>query len=217
MRKSPFISWKTEMPAIVLLGCVAVASALARGFLPEQVATHWNIAGDVDGWSSRAFVVWFFPLITLGVYLLMLSVWRLDPKRDRYNEFRTAYHVTKTMLVAFFSILYAVVLSNGLGYAISVSFATMILIGLLFIGFGIILPLIRQNWFFGIRTPWTLSSEKVWDKTHRVGGLCFAGGGFLVLVSTFLFPEYMQISFFFLVAAALYPVIYSYFAYRRGH
>lgn len=216
MSTPPFISWRSELPSIIILGLIAIASAYLSNALPETVITHWNSSGEGDGSSPRFFVVSFFPLLALGIYLLLLSVWQLDPKRGRYHEFKHAYHGVKTMLVAFVATVYGLVAANGLGFTVNMSCTLLVLVGLLFVGIGIYLPSIKQNWMFGVRTPWTLESETVWNKTHELAGKTFIVGGIILVVGAFLpSPAVFPVFFLAIIFAAIVPVFYSYILFRR--
>lgn len=204
------------MLSVIILGLIAVASAYLSNILPDVVVTHWNFSGEPNGQSSRTFVILFFPILALGFYLLMLSVWRLDPKSDRYHEFKTAYHGVKNIFLVFIAFIYALVALNAIGYAINMSVGVPILIGVLFIGIGFYLPQVKQNWMFGVRTPWTLGSELVWNKTHSLAGKTFIIGGMVLVVGSFFGGIGSAIFLIVgIIFATLVPVVYSYILFSR--
>lgn len=217
MSTPPFISWRSESVSVVILGLIAAASAYLSNVLPNTVVTHWDIFGEPNGYSSRTFVVLFFPILALGIYLLMLSVWRFDPKRNRYQEFKNAYHGIKTLLLFFIAGIYSLVAWAGLGHEVYMSVSVFFMLGLLFVGIGVYLPSIKQNWMVGVRTPWTLGSEFVWDRTHYVAGKTFMLGGFLFLVSG-LFSGVIKVVCLVcgIFIAVVVPVVYSYILFSRG-
>lgn len=216
MNKPPFISWRSELLSVIILGLIAVASAYLSNILPQVVVTHWDLFGNPNGHSSRTFVVLFFPILALGFYLLMLSIWRLDPKRERYQEFKVAYHGVKTLFLVFISLIYALVALNALGYEVNMTVGMSIMVGLLFIGIGFFLPQVKQNWMFGVRTPWTLGSELVWDKTHRLAGKTFIIGGAMLMVGSFFSGVGPAIFLIVgIIFATLIPVVYSYILFSR--
>ncbi len=217
MDRPPFISWRSELLSVIILGVIAAASAYLFNVLPNTVVTHWNLSGEPNGYSSRMFVVLFFPILALSVYLLMLSVWRLDPKRGRYQEFKRSYHGIKTLLLFFIAGIYALVAWAGLGHEVYMSVSMPLMLSFLFLGVGFYLPHIKQNWMFGVRTPWTLGSELVWNKTHQLAGKTFMIGGFLFLVSSLFSGTVQIICFTFgILVAVVVPVVYSYFLFSRG-
>jgi uncharacterized membrane protein len=210
------MSFRTEFPALFIIGLIALAAILLGNSLPEEVVTHWNIDGEADGWSPRSFVTLFFPLFTLGVYVLMLVIPHFDPKIDNYSKFSNAYHGTKTLIVGFIAAIFTIIVVNGMGFEVPVEFLLPPLVGLLLVGIGAHLPEVKQNWTFGIRSPWALSSERVWDKTHRLAGYLFIFGGTAAALSASIPGAVGLIAFFIAVMTAfLVPVAYSYFLFSR--
>lgn len=207
---------KTEILPLVLILISLAASFYFYANFPDQVPTHWNFAGEVDSYSSKAFTAFFFPVLAVLMYFLFLVFPSIDPKKDRYNEFRKVYHIFKSLILAFLVIIYFIVGLNGLGYNISVSLWMPALIGLLFIVMGSYMAKIKPNWFMGIRTPWTLSSEEVWNKTHRFGGKMFILGGILMILQPFLPVSFRTTIFIITLVIVLAGTTgYSLIAYLR--
>ncbi|NMB48699.1 SdpI family protein [Candidatus Kuenenbacteria bacterium] len=207
---------KTEILPILFVIVSIVLSFYFYAHFPARVATHWNIQGQVDGWSSRGFAAFFFPLLNLAIYLLMLYIPYLDPKKSNYEKFHTAYHAVKAVLVIFLTLIYFVVSLNALGYAVPVNLVVPLGIGILFIIIGYYLDRVKQNWFMGIRTPWAMSSETVWQKTHHFGSRIFMLSGFLLMIASFLsqwFWAFLLIIFLLVLSTFLY----SYLVYRQEH
>jgi len=185
--KLPYkINKNQEAIIILLLVISAVASFFFYQRFPDQVATHWNYAGEVDGESPRAFAAFFFPVLAIGIYLLMTFLPIFDPRKERYQDFSKAYNVLRLSITILMLGLYVIISFNGLGYQVPVGLIMPIGIGLLFVIIGNFLPKVKRNWFVGIRTPWTLSNEDVWNKTHRVGGKLFVLGGILMMLMAFV-------------------------------
>jgi len=207
---------KTEFFPLALLVLTLAASVFFYNNLPERVATHWNFAGEVDGWGSGKAQAIAIPLMAVGMYLLFLLLPFLDPKKERYEQFSKIYHIFKTIILAMMVILYFVIGLNGLGYNLPVGVITPGLIGLLFIILGNYMGKIKMNWFMGIRTPWTLSSEEVWNKTHRFGGKMFILGGLLMIAEIFL-PVSLKLPIFIIMIATLTlgTIGYSYLVYLK--
>lgn len=184
----------TEAIAIALLAANAAAAFWFYAHFPARVPIHWNIAGQADGWSDPAFAAFFFPALIIGIYLLLLFLPLADPKRDRYREFARPYQALRVGIIGMMSALYFTASLAGTGYPVSIGRVVPFGIGILFMVIGNFLPKMRQNWFVGIRTPWTLSSEDIWDRTHRVGGKAFVGGGLLMILTSFLPPMFAFIA-----------------------
>jgi uncharacterized membrane protein len=201
-------------PAVVAAMWAFALGVYAR--LPQRVPSHWNLQGQVDGWMEKP----WGPLMQPLVATLMLGVlWvlpRIDPRRANVERFADDRRLLVNLLILFLAVVQVATLGQALGWPVEVDRVILAAIGLLFVGLGNYLPRIRSNWFMGIRTPWTLSSERVWRETHRVGGRAFVGAG-LLMAAAALLPQAARpwmIGVAIAVAVAL-PLVYSYVAWRR--
>lgn len=183
--------------------------------LPAKVATHWNFAGEIDGWGSKNFQVFFFPSLIIGIYLLFQILPKLDPKKTNYAEFAAAYKVFQLVLIIFFNIIFLITNLANTGVEIAVGAVVSSAIGLMFIIFGTLMPKLKNNWFIGIRTPWTLSSDFVWQKTHQLGKYMFIVAGVLFLFISYLPLPLVLPVFILLIILLLVPVLYSYFLFKK--
>lgn len=183
--------------------------------LPERVPSHWNAQGEIDAWSSKNFAVFFFPAITLGIYLLITFIPLIDPLKKNYSKFAIPYFWFRMLFVVFFVLLYLYTLRAAFGTKINIRYFIVPIISIFFILLGIFLPRVKKNYFVGIRTPWTIHSEKTWDKTHKFAGKVFIAAGIIILLELIL-PKYTFLIFIIVVLlAALVPMIYSYFVFRK--
>ncbi|MDD5071308.1 MAG: SdpI family protein [Patescibacteria group bacterium] len=206
---------KTEILPLLILLATAISSFYFYAHFPERVPTHWNFAGEVDSWGPRssAFII---PAVMAGMYLLFMFLPFIDPKKERYGQFRKVYHIFKGIIIVFMAILYFATSLNGLGHNLPIGVIVPVGVGLLFIVIGIYMKEIKSNWFVGIRTPWTLSSEEVWDKTHRFGGKAFMLAGLLITLDSFLPISWRLPVFIAAMVILLFGTIgYSYFAYSK--
>jgi uncharacterized membrane protein len=184
--------------------------------LPDQVPTHWNAAGEVDGYSSKLFAVLFGPILLTSIYGMLLGVVKIDPRKENYQKFAGVYRVFVNVTSTFFVAIHIAVIFSGLGYRVHMDWIANIGLGLLFMILGNYLPKVKANYFIGIRTPWTLANETVWAKTHRFGGKVFFIGGVMLIVSAFVtstFRVFLLISS--IVFIAIVPMVYSYFVYKK--
>ncbi len=207
---------KTEIIPLLIILIVIIASFYFYSVFPDQVAIHWDLSGQPNGWGSKALAAFLMPAILIGFYLLFLFLPNLDPKKERYQQFLPTYHIFKNIFVIFFALIYLITSLNALGYNFPIDIYLPGLIGLLFIAIGYYLPQFKSNWFIGIRTPWTLSSETTWTKTHVFGGKMFMLAGLLMILTSVLplnirWPIFIVV----IVLAALAPIIYSYFIYKK--
>ena len=201
---------------------VALAALVATWYvwdrLPPRMATHWDINGHVNGWSPRAFGALFAPGMIVLLTLLFQVLPALDPRRQNYEKFIHTYWVIANSVVLFIGVVHGMVLANALGYSISMTHVVPLGMGVLFIALGNVLPRVEPNWFVGIRTPWTLSSDTVWRKTHRTGGWTFFLGGCALLIEGVtslgnLWPLMVGT----IALAALIPVVQSYLLWKGEH
>lgn len=202
------------LPAALIVAAFGFSLAV-YGMLPERVPTHWNLRGEVDDYSSRAFGAFFIPVIILGVWLLLRAVPHIDPRRTNIEKFRDTYDTMVLLVVSFLVVLHVAALGAALGWPISIARIAPFGVGALLVVLGNLMPRVRSNFFMGIRTPWTLSSETVWVKTHRVGGYMFVGAGVILILSAFVRSEvFAMIAFATVGASVLATVIYSYVLWR---
>ena len=209
-------SLKTEIwPLVILLAAISL-SFWSYPQLPNQVVSHWNFYGQADGWSSREFHAIFFPALLVALYGLFNIIPRLDPKSDRYVEFAKVYRIIRSLILTFLLIVFATATFSNLGYAVNIGATIVGMIGLLMITLGNYFGKIKRNWFVGIRTPWTLSSDNVWNKTHRLGGRLFMIWGFGLIFCSWLSPA---ITFIVLIGGMIviisWVTIYSYLLYKE--
>jgi immunity protein, SdpI family len=187
------------------------------GRLPAQVPSHWDLYGQVNNTMGRLWAVLLLPAITAGLWLLMLALPRIDPRRASYAEFAGTYWLFLNALTLFLAVLYVATLGTALGWLIAVPQIIGAGVGLLFMVLGNELGRVKPNWFVGIRTPWTLSDPEVWRRTHRVGGRLFFAAGLLIVLASVLLPA--SLSGVAVLAgalgAALLSVGYSYLAWRQ--
>ena len=201
---------------LLLLGMFA-AGAYLYPQLPDRIPTHWSFDGTVDGWSGKAGGAGPAPLVALGLSVALPVFRMLDPRRENYAKFARAWAVIQLTMVAFFAYVYALQMIAALRPEIAPSMGRAMMggIGVLFILMGNYFGKVRHNYFVGIRTPWTLASEEVWNRTHRLGGWLWVAAGALVLLEALLWvgPAWLVFSLA-LGAAAIAPIIYSYVAYH---
>lgn len=157
------------LPAALILATL-IFSVAVYSRLPERMAIHWNAAGQPDGYGSRAYATFLLPGVILALWGLLLVLPRIDPRKENIEKFRGTYDILVVATVAVMCALQVGILGSALGWPISIGRLAPISIGALFIVLGILLPRFQSNFFIGIRTPWTLSSDSVWQRTHRVGG-----------------------------------------------
>jgi len=206
----------TILVLLMIIG-ITVAGLLLWNRLPGQMASHWNINDEVDGHMSKFWGVFMMPLVTLGMFVLFLVIPSIDPLKANIAKFREAFNLFIILIVAFMLYIHGLTLAWGLGYT-SFKMSTSVLpaMGLLFIFMGYMLRKAKRNFFIGIRTPWTLSSDTVWDRTHQLGAILFIASGMLTLIGS-VFGGVTAFWFFFapLIGSTIFLIFYSYVLYQR--
>ena len=180
--------------------------------LPEQMPTHWNAAGEVDGWSSKPFAVFGLPLILVAAQWLCVLATTTDPKRQNHSE--KIYHLVFWIMPVLSIVLHAVTYMTVLGVGVRMEMVMPIFMGLLFVIIGNYLPKCKQSYTIGIKIPWTLNNEENWNKTHRLAGWVWVIGGIAIMLTGFFggFVAFFVIT----LVMVLVPAIYSYLLHRKG-
>ncbi len=192
-----------------------ITSFLFYNELPLKMASHWNAQGIVDGYSSRLFNVLFFPALQIFLLLLLTYVPKLDPKKKNIKLFEGNYSLFISVIMIFMYLIQLQVFLWNIDIKVPIESSIPILMGILFIFVAQLIKSAKQNYTIGIRTPWTLASEKVWDKTHALGAKLFRVGGILTVLSS-LIPKYSFIAIFaFILLPSLYLFIYSYVEFKK--
>lgn len=209
----------TRTTLIVTLAMVAIAvafSAAVYGKLPEQMASHWNINDQVDGTMPRLWGAFLMPLVSLAMLGLFLLIPNIDPLKANIAKFRETFNTFIALIVAFLLYTYFLTILWNLGYQnFRMGQAILPAIGLIFIFAGLMMMKAKRNFFIGIRTPWTLSNDRVWDETHRVGSRLFIIMGVITMLTIFFGEIGIYIMMAALLIAVIVPVVYSYVLYKE--
>ena len=177
--------------------------------------SHWNAAGQVDGYTSKFWGVFLMPIITIVLVGFFLIIPQIDPLKANIAKFRGAFNWFIVAFVAYMLYIHALTLAASLGFQFNMTIMLLPVVGLLFIGIGYMMRQAKRNFFIGIRTPWTLSSETVWDETHKLGAKMFMFGGAVTIVSAFLGENGIWLMLATILVVAFVPIIYSYILWRR--
>ena len=209
------MSTRNTLILILLLAVVMVGVGLySYPRMPEVVAVHWNAQGIANGFGSRLQAAFTLPLITIVVAALLLFIPEIDPLKANIEKFRKDFNGFMLAFALFFFYLYILTTLLNLGFQFSLNQFLVPGFGIFIYCAGVLLGKAKRNFFIGIRTPWTLSSDTVWAKTHVLGGLLFKVSGVIAILGI-LSPN---LALFFLLApllaSALIAVVYSYFVYR---
>ena len=193
---------------------LALLMALWYPELPDPMPSHWNTKGEVDGWMDREANLTLLLGIPLFCWALMKIIPLISPKGYRTDEFSDTVNIIQAALVVFSSAIGIAAMLEARNFGLDMTNYVLIAVGALFIVLGNYLGKVRKNFFIGIRTPWTLASDEVWSKTHRLGGWMFVLAGLVLALSgVFGINEFVMAST--IVIAAVIPIAYSFILYRR--
>jgi uncharacterized membrane protein len=209
---------KTKNIQILITGLIVITFLIGtylQPYMPDKMASHWDASGNVDGYTSKFWGLFLMPVISIVLFLAFILIPRIDPLKENIEKFRGYFDVFILLLFGFLFYLYVLTMLWNLGYRFNIIQLLAPAFGLIIYYAGVMTENAKQNWFIGVRTPWTLSSETVWDKTNRLAGKLFKAAGVLAALGT-VFPEYAI--FLILVPAilaAIYPIVYSYQEYQK--
>ena len=188
-----------------------VAGVLLWNQLPDPMPSHWNAAGEIDGWSSKPFAVFGLPWILVAAQWLCLLGTAADPKKKNHSD--KMIHLVLWIVPVLSVVMHTFVYLIALGYGVRMEMVMPVCIGLIFVIIGNYMPKCKQNYTIGIKIPWTLDNEENWNKTHRFAGWIWLFGGVAIMCTTFVggYKAFIAIT----LAMVLVPVIYSYLLYRQ--
>lgn len=189
-----------------------VAGIYLWNTLPEQIPSHWNVNGEIDGWSSKPFFVFGLPGIMLAAQWLCVLGTAADPKKANHSD--KVMHLVLWIIPMLSIVLSAMTYMTVLGHTVRVEMIMPLIIGLVFTIIGNYLPKCKQSYTVGIKLPWTLSSEENWNRTHRFAGRLWLVCGLGIMLTAFIggFWVFLPI----VLVMVLVPTLYSYILYRKG-
>lgn len=211
---------KTRTATVLVLLMIVAATIVGIALwnkLPDPMASHWDANDQVNGYVSKFWGIFLLPLIALGVALLFLAIPNIDPLKANIAQFRNVFNVLSALVVVFLLYIYILSLRWNLGYTnFHMSQAMLPALGILFFFLGFLMRKTKRNFFIGIRTPWTLSSDYVWDETHRLGSVLFMISGVMAFIGSF-FGGMTAFGLLFvpLIGSVVVTLIYSYKLYQR--
>src|SRR3989338_10772898 len=184
-------------------------------YLPAQVATHWSAAGEVNGYMGKFWGLFLLPIMAVVIAGFMFLLPKIDPLRRNIESFQKEYNLLILTVVVLLAYLQILMLVWNLGMRFDFTRFVGVALGAMFFVIGLILPKTKRNWWVGIRTPWTLSSDKVWERVHRHGGKLFKAVGVAAIVGSFWGAKGLIAAVVLVVAASMWLSVYSYLVFRQ--
>ena len=215
MSKSSAARIAGALVVLMFAGSLAALFELPAG---ARIPTHFSANGQVDGWAPAAIGLFIIPAVMVAVWLLILVLPQIDPRGKNLIRSGGAYGTIWVALILMLCVSQALIIATALGAQLDVTRIRLAAAGLMFIVVGNVLGKLRWNYTVGIRTPWTLADQRVWDKTHRFGGWLFVIGGLTMVAGVFI-PLSTVVRVWLLLAIVAVVVVLSigksYFLWRQ--
>lgn len=209
------INWRKEVIGILLILIIFITSGVTWPLALERIPIHWNFAGEVDGYGSKALGLLIPPLSAVVLFVLLLFLPRLDSRRANFERFEGTYRLLRHTFMALIAGLNVLVALSARGIAVDIGAMIPLMVGLSMLVIGNYLGKIRPNGIAGIRTPWTLASDESWNKTHQLGGKVFVGFGLGLIIASLIGTTWAYITLGVLGGGSLvFLIIYSYFIWK---
>lgn len=184
-------------------------------YLPEKIVNHWNAQGIGDGYSSKFWGLFLIPIISLILFIFFYLIPLVDPLKNNLKKFKRYYELFILLFLLFMFYVEVLIIFANLGFIFNMVLYFCPAFAVLYFCLGFILEKSKRNWFVGIRTPWTLSSDEVWEATNKLGGKLFKISGIISI--TGIFFENYAIGFILIpvIIFSVYLIIYSYIKYKN--
>jgi len=183
--------------------------------VPQQIASHWNTSGEVDGYMSRFWGIFLMPIISLIMAILFVVIPRIDPLKNNIQQFRKYFDGFIILIFLFFLYIYGLTLYWNLGNVFNMTRFMIPAMAVLFYYCGILIKNSKRNWSIGIKTPWTMSSDVVWDKTHKIGAKLFKASGVICLLGLIWPFSAMWFVLMPILFSTLFVFVYSYLEFKK--
>ena len=207
---------KKNLKILIITSIVILLPVLAGvvlwDTLPEQIPTHWNAAGEIDGWSSKTFAIFGLPLMMLAMHWLCVLGAATDPKKANHSN--KLIHLVLWIIPIISVVLFALTYVAALGTEVRMEMVMPLLVGFVLTVVGNYLPKCKQSYTIGIKIPWTLHSEENWNRTHRFAGRLWLVCGLGIMLTAFVGGFWLFLPIVLVMVLA--PTVYSFLLYRKG-
>ncbi len=199
--------------SMLIILMLFIAGSVAFWFLPDSLPIHWDIHGNPNAYASKSFALFFLPSLSFIILLILWWLPNLDPLKKNIMQFKEYYYYFIFSFIIFLAFVYAITLMEAFGF----STIKLIILGVafLFMVIALLLGHSKQNWFIGIRTPWTMSDERVWEKTNLLGSKLFKVLAVVLLVTLFLPAIVFLLTMVIVIAVSVFLVVYSYWIFKK--
>lgn len=215
MNKPSFL--RREWLQLLLLALPFIAIPFVWSHLPEQIPTHWNLAGEPDDYSHKAFGLLILPVLNIFTTALLFGIPYIDPRRENFELFANTMRSFRLLFTTFMLVVFSAIVAAGLGYDFAIERVICVCLILLFLVLGNMFGKVRSNYFVGIRTPWTLDNPEVWRRTHRMAAVLWVAASIIALPAPMLFDgtALFVIMMVYVGTITFVPLIYSLVTFRK--
>lgn len=214
----PAFQGSIDMVIWAIIAVQFIVAVYGFAVLPDTVPIHWGLSGHANGYGPKWMGTFLFPLISIGVYALVHVLTATGPRLDGRESTAANLQVRKTLLAGILLFLLIVQLSaiaQSLGIGFDMTLVITLALSVLSIFLGNYMGKVRRNFWMGIRTPWTLASAVVWERTHRLGGWLFVAVGLIGIPCSFIPSLRLWGIFIPIIAISLFLCVYSYICYQQ--
>ncbi len=210
---------------------VAAASALAVATMvgtslvvgvslpPDvQLPVHWGLNGEADGFAGKWTALLLPAAMTASLSLLFYVLPALEPRREGLERSQALYLWGWVAVLLICGAIQLAVVSTALGWPVDAGRLIVGATGAMLVPVGNQLGKSRSMYLIGVRTPWTLASEDVWIRTHRLAGKLMVAGGLLIVAAALLDLASERLTALLIAVVALsagVPIVYSFLLWRR--
>jgi len=206
---------KSEVIILIIISLSFIIGVYFYPLMPDKMASHWNFKGKVDDYIPKFWGLFLMPFISIGLFLLFVLIPRIDPLKVNIAKFRKYFDTFIVLIILFLFYIYLLTIFWNIGMKFSIIQFLVPAFGIIIYYAGVLVENAKRNWFIGIRTPWTLSNEKVWEKTHKIGGKLFKIAGVIAFLGVFLQSSALFFVLAPVILIAIYTIVYSYFEYQK--
>ncbi len=206
---------KNYLLILTIIGLSFIIGIYLYPKMPSKVAFHWNYKGEVDRYASKFWGLFLMPFLSTIMFVLFILIPKIDPLKNNIKKFESFFDTFVILFTLFLFYLYLLTIFWNLGRRFSLVLSVVPAFSLLFYYLGILLEKTHRNYFIGIRTPWTLSSDRVWNKTNRLGGKLFKIAAIIGLLGVVWTNCAFLLVIIPVVVASICVIIYSYYESTR--
>lgn len=207
--------------SIIIIVIQLILAIYIGSFIEEdaKIPSHWNIQGEVDGYVSKTMGIYLFVGINIILLIIMIGLPYFSVRyKNAPQRFSKMVPIVTNIIIFFLAAIHVYILLIGAEKLEITGNFIFYALGLMFILLGNVIPKMPSSFFIGIRTPWTLSSELVWRKTHKLGGITFILSGLLMLIvpaTSTGSKTAMTLMFVCVIILVLIPALYSFYLYKQ--